>query len=302
MSNTSVRKFRGSNERIIDLLEKDERKVIEDMKPFSSESSVSLVGGLGGADEGGGLPANAEGIYLPLAGGQMKGPIAYNPILREISSGVLDVRKTVGAFTGRVIINSEGGPMFDDLDQILGEKIPGTQLSIQGTTGEIITIKHLALGGGQEDIRVPGGKDFFLIGEDNVTLIYDGINNEWTFMDSAIIQIAINQPIITPVKHFVPAPAVNLDLSLHQHFTLPLVNNISITFTGLPPDDDTAEQIVIELIQDAAGGRTTAFTDTIVPALPVLDTAPLTTTVLTGFVRRHGGSYTFRLWEVGNTA
>ena len=301
MANTGVRKFRGRDERIVDLLEKDERRAIEDMKVFSSESSISINGGLGGSGVGAGLPINGEGIYLQIAGGQMKGPIAYNPVLLEIKDGILDIRKTVGAFTGRIIVNGEGGDTADEIDQILSDKIPGQQLSMQGTVGELTVLKHLALGGGKEDLRIPGEEDFFLPGENNVTLIYDAINNEWTFMDSAIV--AFQQGvIITPVNEILnPGPTIDIDLDIFQHWVIHLSENLVLTFRKPPANLKRSEQFVLEFIQDSGGGNNLTFSDLIHPSAPAVGPTGNSRTVMTGFVRRDfGNNLSYDVYLVGS--
>lgn len=301
MANTGVRKFRGRDERIVDLLEKDERRTIEDMKVFSSESSVNLLGGLGGAGQGGNLPVSGQGIYLPIAGGQMKGPIAYNPVLVEIKDGILDIRKTVGAFTGRIIVNGEGGDIADEIDQILSDKVPGQQLSMQGTVGELTVLKHLALGGGKEDLRIPGEEDFILPGENNVTMIYDAINNEWTFMDSAIVAFQ-RGVIITPVKEVLnPGPTIDIELDIFQHYVIHLSQNLVLTFKKSPANLNRAEQFVLEFVQDSGGGNNLTFSDLIHPSAPNVEPTGNSRTVMTGFVRRDFGSnLSFDVYLVGS--
>jgi len=118
----------------------------------------------------------------------MIGQLGLHPILVTIASGVIDARLVADAFTSRLIVNGEGGAS-DDLDQILSEKQPGSIVVIQGIVGQVLTIKNLAKGGGDEDIRTPGGVDFFVVGEQNVTVIYDAVNNEWAFMDGALVGV-----------------------------------------------------------------------------------------------------------------
>ncbi len=115
----------------------------------------------------------------------MIGQLGLHPILVTVASGVIDARLIADAYTSRLIVNGEGGAS-DDIDQILSEKQPGSLMVIQGIVGQILTIKNLAKGGGDEDVRTPGGTDFTVNGEENVTVIYDAVNNEWAFMDGAI--------------------------------------------------------------------------------------------------------------------
>ena len=186
-SNIGTRRGRGIEQRVIELVQEQEKIFIQGLKPVDVEST-SPMGGLGG--EGQDSPNQGGGAFLPLAGGVMGGPIGFSPILLEIVSNELIVDETHG-FAPRIIINGEGGDVNDIIERIEGgnNNFPGRMLSIQGTTGETFTFKHLFNGGSLGDIRTPNGVDFILNGEDNVTLIYDAINDEWTFMDGGLFNI-----------------------------------------------------------------------------------------------------------------
>lgn len=127
----------------------------------------------------------------------MIGGFGLHPILVTVDTGVIDARiaAVVGGvadnnFSSRLIVNGEGGA-DDDIDQILSEKLPGMMMVVQGIVGQTLTFKNLAKGGSDEDIRTPNGGDFKLVGEQNVTLIYDAVNNEWSFMDGAFASAII---------------------------------------------------------------------------------------------------------------
>ncbi len=124
----------------------------------------------------------------------MIGGFGLHPILVTIVSDIIDARLVADAFTSRLIVNGEGG-VDDDIEQILSEKIPGMILVIQGIAGQTHTIKHLAKGGGDEDIRTPDGGDFLLVDEHNITVIYDAVNNEWAFMDGALGGVGANRQL-----------------------------------------------------------------------------------------------------------
>lgn len=164
---------------------KDEEQFVQSLKIFNNTSIVGSVGG----QSGGISNAPAEGgNFLRREGDFMIGGFGLHPILVTVASDVIDARLISDAYTSRLIVNGEGG-VDDDIEQILSEKQPGSILVIQGIAGQVLTIKNLAKGGGDEDIRTPGGVDFFVVGEQNVTLIYDAVNNEWAFMDGALVGV-----------------------------------------------------------------------------------------------------------------
>lgn len=187
MGNAPVKKANSQEQRLIELQQARDSEFIDSLKPFANESQVSLFSlGTGNLSNNQGL---AGGNFLPISGGVMGGPIAFNPLLAEIFSNEIDVANTTGLFTGRIILGGEGGDQNDILERITGNdnQMPGRMLSLQGITGETITFKHQFNGGGGGDIRTPTGLDFVLNGENNVTLIYDAINDEWAFMDGGIL-------------------------------------------------------------------------------------------------------------------
>lgn len=177
---------------------KDEAQFIQSLKIFNNTSIVGAQGAQGGSQSN--SPPLA-GNFLRKEGDFMIGGFGLHPILVTIDTGVIDARiaAVVGGafqnnFSSRLIVNGEGA-VDDDVDQILSEKIPGMLMVIQGIVGQVLTIKHLAKGGGDEDIRTPDGLDFFVTGEQNVTLIYDAVNNEWAFMDGAISVAGANRTL-----------------------------------------------------------------------------------------------------------
>ena len=186
MANAPVKQANSPEQRLILLTQERDKEFIDTLKPFANDSQVSLFSlGTGDLSNNQGL---AGGNSLPLSGGVMAGPIAFNPLLTEIVSNEIDVAKTTGLFTGRIILGGEGGDLNDILERITGNdnQIPGRMLSIQGIATETITIKHQFNGGGGGDIRTPTGNDWIINGEQNLTLIYDAVNDEWAFMDGAL--------------------------------------------------------------------------------------------------------------------
>lgn len=108
--------------------------------------------------------------------------------------------------------------------------------------------------------------------------------------------------IITPVQTINnPNAALDIDLSIRQHYVINLDKNIVITFTGLPPLIESSEQMILEFVQDLTGGRTVGYTQTINPSIPAISTVPSAREVVTGFVRRDlAGVHLFNLYLVGN--
>ena len=200
MSNVGVRQQKSGESRLIDLIEKEEARYIDSLKPISGES----VTGLGGqGSQSGGTPGNPSGNFLPLAGGQMKGPIAFNPVFIEILNNSLDVSK-LGGFSGLVITGCEGAGTTDQLDSIpIIDTLPGRWLEIQGTVGETLEIRHLTGGG---NIRTPTGASVFLADNQNVLLVYDIIAGQWAFTDS------INYGANTALSNLTNPTSINQDL------------------------------------------------------------------------------------------
>lgn len=182
--------------RLHDLQLEREKEFINELKPVSVESGADLAGfGPGNLQANTGQATG--GSFLSISGGVMSGPIGFNPVLVEIVGNTVDLARTTGLFTGRLILNGEGGDIADIIEKFVGgnNDFPGRMISIQGTVGETITFKHRFNGGGNGDIRTPGGVDFILTGFANITLIYDAVQDEWAFMDEGLVSVGANKTL-----------------------------------------------------------------------------------------------------------
>ena len=192
------------------------------MKIFNNTSIVGAQGAQGGSQSN--SPPLA-GNFLRKEGDFMIGGFGLHPILVTVDTGVIDARLAalVGGvaqsnYSSRLIVNGEGSAS-DDIDQILSERMPGMMMVIQGIVGQVLTIKHLAKGGGDEDIRTPDGLDFLLTGTQNITLIYDSVSNEWAFMDGALSVAGANRTLsnlISPTafnQSLIPSGDNSLDIA-----------------------------------------------------------------------------------------
>lgn len=56
--------------------------------------------------------------------------------------------------------------------------------------------------------------------------------------------------------------SVNVDWSKANKFRGILVGNVTLSFINTPPEEGFVQQIILELKQDATGGRTVTFADT----------------------------------------
>ena len=186
--NTGVRKARGTEQRLIELIRANEVSFIESLKPISSES-VSSFGGLGGGgNQAPSRPVGGQGSFLPLDGSlPMIGPVSYDPEAVFIIDGVLDLSKELGRYKGRIIVKSETGSS-DRLDFIKGAEHAGQQLQIQTVAGDTITVSHDLSGNGSagKNVRTPTTTDFVIDEKENLIMVFDSIQNQWTFGDSAL--------------------------------------------------------------------------------------------------------------------
>lgn len=251
-SNTGVRKFRGTSDRVIELLEGKEKDFIESLKVVSGESSSDLSG-LG--DEGGGMSLSAEGNFLPIPGGQMKGPIAFNPIFKEILNDELDVSKTTGAYSTRIITGAEGAGPIDDLSNIKGGEFPGQLAIVQGTIGEVITIKHLTGGG---NIRTPDTTDFQLVDNQNALLIFDIIAAQWAFLG---ILAGSSGSIVVAKDAGDVSNTLTIDFAANRFCRMRLIENLTIDFDVSNILLGKIYFLTVETLQDPDGGNAVIFAD-----------------------------------------
>ena len=110
--------------------------------------------------------------FLSINGGNMLGPISFNPVLTTISSGAIDIGESSGNFSSRVIVRPESGST-DDLTTINGVKFDGQLLIIQGIQSQTTTLKNSG------NIETIDGNDFDIEDDDNIIFIYDITDGKW---------------------------------------------------------------------------------------------------------------------------
>jgi len=230
--NTGVRKARGTEQRLIELIRANEVSFIESLKPISSES-VSSFGGLGGGgNQVASRPLAGQGSFLPLDGSlPMIGPVSYDPEAVFIIDGVLDLSKELGRYKGRIIVKAQTGNT-DRLDFIKGARHAGQQLQIQTVAGDTITVSHDLSGNGSagKNIRNPSAVDFVIDEKENLMLVFDSIQNQWTFGDSALFTSGdfVRNPMVTDLDaaNFLITNVASLRLSESFGAGTPAANNI----------------------------------------------------------------------------
>ena len=231
-ANTGVRKARGTEQRLIELIRANEVNFIESMKPISGESIVSFGGLGGGGNQAQSRPVGGQGSFLPLDGSlPMIGPVSYHPEAVFIIGGVLDLSKELGRYRGRIIIKAETGSS-DRLDFIKGAEHAGQQLQIQTVAGDTITVSHDLSGNGSagKNIRNPSAVDFIIDEKENLMLVFDSIQNQWTFGDSALFTSGhfVRNPMVEDLvaNDFLITNVGGLRLSETFGAGTPLANNI----------------------------------------------------------------------------
>ncbi len=123
----------------------------------------------------------------------------------------------------------------------------------------------------------------------------NGVKNLKDIAESSTPSLFVNI-----VKTVSPTDTLNIDLAASQHWVINLSENLTITFTNPPANENESEQMVLEFLQDGTGGRTVSYSQTITPAAPVINTTSLAREVVTGFVRRTaGGIVLYNLYKVG---
>ena len=110
--------------------------------------------------------------FLSINGGNMLGPISFNPVLTSISAGAIDISETSDNFSSRVIVSPQSGST-DDLTTINGVKFDGQLLIIQGIQTDTITLKNSG------NIETIDGNDFDIEDDDNIMFIYDVTDTKW---------------------------------------------------------------------------------------------------------------------------
>ncbi len=141
---------------------------------FSGLLSAGLTGsGIAGS----GSPTEViDTGFLKTAGDSMVGPFATAPTLITISGGVIDIGNSTSNYSSNIVITGEG-IVADELDTILNAGFAGQWLILQANAVTPITIKHLT-----DNIRIPGGADYILQGQENILLKFDSITSQWVLV------------------------------------------------------------------------------------------------------------------------
>ena len=236
--NTSVRKARGLEQRLVEALQREEEDFIERLKVIGGEQTS-----FGGGSVGGDAPSSSspgEGIYVKKAGDVMLGPLAFDPEVLAISGGVLDISKELGRFKPRIIMSAESGSA-DDLDFIKGAANAGQILHLQTVAGQTITVKHDTSGNGSGgfNIRTPDALDFVMTDVQTLAVIFNSVTNQWLFWDSSIFLAGANKQLSN-----LSSTAINTDLlpdtNIVHNLGSALFSWTSLWVAAIRFDDDLA--------------------------------------------------------------
>jgi len=155
----------------------DIRQLYALSRQLNTPQSISLAFGWTSSPA---VSIGGDESYLSISGGVMIGPIAYHPIAFMLVSNELDVGKNSGAYSSRVIITGQGSAN-DNLDAIINAAHAGQILNIQGVIGITITIRDKTIAtSGNKNINLRGIPQIKLVGNQNITLVFDSIANEWS--------------------------------------------------------------------------------------------------------------------------
>lgn len=134
-------------------------------------TAIAAVGGSGalGSDN---ITQSGQS-YLKTVGDTMIGPLAFWRVLKTISSGVLDVSQSTGAYSSYVIVDCEGVGPTDDLVTISGAAHAGQILLMEGIATQTVTIKNSG------NIETLDGNDWLLQDDDFILFVYSDIDAKW---------------------------------------------------------------------------------------------------------------------------
>lgn len=169
MGNQPTRRPRSIYDRIIETIDQGEKSFIQSLKPIGTDSSVSFSG-LGGGASGGGASLPATGQYVRLSGDSMNGPIAFQPVIVSTHKdgslrGHLDISKTTGKFSPRVILNA--APSGWNLSYIDGDYWDGQLLRINIINGYTLILQP------DGNISLPKSQPISFLGPIVVVLEFD---------------------------------------------------------------------------------------------------------------------------------
>ncbi len=136
-------------------------------------SGVAQQSGIGSGLGGGGQNIG-RGQFLPVAGGEMQGPIGFFPKAIAILTDEIDITEG-GQFNGyssSVIVTAETGST-DDLETITGGRFAGQLLFVQTQPSETITVKASG------NIDTIGGGDYQIDPDEEVLFKYSLTSDVW---------------------------------------------------------------------------------------------------------------------------
>jgi len=182
---SSVRDSRSLAVRVIEILQREETNFIESLKPIGTESTSLFSGGSAG-NSGTVIGSAPQGNFLMDSDAHLLGAISYDPEIISIDDGKINIAKSTGRYKPRLILISESPTNPDVLDNIQNAEHAGQQLSLQIGSDQI-TLTHdtSGTGIGPLNIRCPLGVDFVAAPQQNISMVFDAIANQWAFADSA---------------------------------------------------------------------------------------------------------------------
>ncbi len=225
---------------------------------FGSSQSSVLIGQRG---TGGGQ--NRDQDKLPIRGGLLLGPIGFVANARAISTGVLDLGKTAAGvdtlIRGIVFVSPESGTT-DTLDTIIGKERDGQLVILAGIAGNTITISHNDAGAGR--ILTPDDANFTLT-DDQVVFLVDDVTatDSWRIIGTVGGGGGVTFPLTPDINargNETGTVTVDLSLTTAHYQEMTLTGNITFVFSN-PPADNKEIAFILDMTQDATGGRTVTW-------------------------------------------
>jgi len=138
LSSTGVRKESTQDLRITRGLIDNDKLFVESLKPFSSESALSGLGGSGPSSNSGG---SAPGNSLSKTGDIMNGFLSLRPVSILITNDIIDL-SDVDDQSNRIIVTGESAANDDVKFIKLVNPVPAIPFLIQGIIGINLTFKQ----------------------------------------------------------------------------------------------------------------------------------------------------------------
>ena len=192
MSNGKAVTKKSLVDEIIKLKRENVKSYGQQRQRVTSGAYIGTSGQKGGSDSN-----DLTTSYIKTAGDTMIGPLAFYPKTEFVTSGVLDVAESTGAYSSRIVVSGQSSSA-DNLVRIGGASHAGQILFLQAVNTTPITLKHYTdEGSAKGNIFIPGGSDYTVDSKEIVLLQWDTINinpahissgteyGQWTLISSS---------------------------------------------------------------------------------------------------------------------